>query len=116
MKVKDLGKAIAEFELNNIPKLIKAFSVLLIILSLKIVYLAAKLATKYWYGFTLLAIIVMIDEGVVVWNEPTYHWYTNIGPIGISNEGFIVFGFIAFGYLMAKKAIKKLDYIFNDKQ
>lgn len=115
MKVKELGKAIAEFELNNIPKLIKSFSVLLITLSVNIVYLAAKLATKYWYVFTLIAVVAMLDEGVIVWNEPTYHWYTNIGPIGISNQGFIVFGFIVVGYFLARKTLKKLDSIFNNK-
>lgn len=57
MKVKDIGKAIGEFELNNIPKLIKAMfnkiifllEVILVLIISGFLYLDSKLIMKYWY-------------------------------------------------------------------
>lgn len=114
MKVKDLGKAIAEFELNNIPKFIKAVGTLLISLILGALYLVARLVTKYWYAWILLIIWAMFEERLVIWKNPDhYSWYTHIGPISIGEGGFIITGFVIAGYVIARKIVKKLAPIFG---
>jgi len=115
VKVKDVGQAIADFDLNNIPKFIKAIGALIFSLTLWTVYLIAKLVTKYWYVCILLVVWSMFEEKVVIWNDPEYYsWYTHIGPISIGEGGFVITGLVIAGFVIARKIVKKLDPVFGN--
>lgn len=112
MKIKDVGKAIGELELNNFPKLIKAIGALIISLILRSLYLVAKSTLKLWYVCISIVIWAMLEGRAIVWNDPEiYDWgmYTHIGPISISDDGFIIMVCIIAWYVFAYKLVNKLS-------
>ena len=106
MKVKDIGKAIGEFELNNIPKLIKT-------IALSMLYWFASLIIKYWYIYFALFTWLFINSSKLMAWEKYNSSYINIGSIGISEEGFYTIGLVIGGYIIARKIAKTLALAFD---
>ena len=72
MRIRDIGKAIGDFDLNNIPKLIAA----LIALTAWGVYLVAKLVIKLWYVYFGILLTVY------------YRGYVEIAPFDEIDVGY----------------------------
>lgn len=114
MKVKELGKAIAEFELNNIPAFIKGLAGLILFLILWGVYLVAKLLTKFWYVPIPLILGVMHAEHMVYFGyveraERLDESFLDMGLIGIDFEGIGALVLYFFSYVILVKLVKFLS-------
>ncbi|CAM2895528.1 MULTISPECIES: hypothetical protein [Shewanella] len=113
MKVKDIGKAIGEFELNNIPKLISYIFKIITLLTLRLMYFLTNLIKKYWYiYFAVFTWLFTRSSKLMVWDKD-HSSYNNIGPISISEEGFYTIGMVIGGYIVAHKIANKLAPIFK---
>lgn len=90
MNIRDLGKAIGDFELNNIPK----FIVAIIALAVWGVYLAAKLVVKLWYVYFGLLLAIYYGSGGIeigmVDEDYAEYYYQFLGVINISKEVLIM--------------------------
>ncbi|TVO85645.1 hypothetical protein AYI76_06205 [Shewanella algae] len=113
MKVKDVGKAIGEFELNNIPKLISYIFKIITLLTLRLMYFLTNLIKKHWYiYFAVFTWLFTRSSKLMVWDKD-HSSYNNIGPISISEEGFYTIWMVIGGYIVAHKIANKLAPIFK---
>jgi hypothetical protein len=114
MKVKELSKAIGDFELNNIPRFFKASCLFMIHLLLGGLYFVSTLVIKYWYIYTVGILWALFESRSVIWKDPEYYsWYTHIGPISIGDEGMAGVGVGIVGMVIAYKIVKKLGPLYK---
>ena len=114
MRIRDIGKAIGDFELNNIPKFIAA----IIGLAVWGVYLVAKLLVKFWYVYFGILLTIYYSGSVAIgpfdesdmWYYSKYY-YQIFGEIHIYKDTLIMPVIGTAIYFMVRHIVRKTAHL-----
>ena len=119
MKVRELGKAILEFELNDIPMIIKKIIGLLVAFSLWLMHFISSLVIKYWYCFIAFFIFIMVSGKQIYWRDEYTKYstdYISFGDLIFEYTSFYIMTFAALLYFLFRKIKNKLDHLFKQQR